>query len=158
MKTGLFSTAFLSLFLAASLPAKEANWTGNYTDKKYLNGQAVFQLNVLQEGEAITVDFDAVYNDGHGCAPQGNGPAKIVDENTPVHFHRHRRQRRDRHDQARGRRSDHFDQTNPRRRSTLHRFLPGRHPAKAGALAPMWEGPDATPLGGNGRPALAGVR
>jgi hypothetical protein len=82
MKTGSFSTAFLSLCLAASLPAKEANWTGNYTDKKYLNGQAVFQLNVLHEGEAITVDFDAVYNDGHGCAPQGNGPAKIVDENT----------------------------------------------------------------------------
>jgi len=63
-------------------PAKEANWTGNYTDKKYLDGQTVFQLNVLQEGEAITVDFDAVYNDGHGCAPQGNGPGKIVDENT----------------------------------------------------------------------------
>ena len=60
MKTGLFSTAFLSLFLAASLAAKEANWTGNYTDKKYLNGQAIFQLNVLQEGETITVDFDAV--------------------------------------------------------------------------------------------------
>jgi hypothetical protein len=36
----------------------------------------------LHEGETITVDFDAVYNDGHGCAPQGNGPAKVVDENT----------------------------------------------------------------------------
>jgi hypothetical protein len=81
MKAGLSATV-LCLCLAASLPAKEANWTGNYTDKKYFNGQAVFQLNVLQEGEAITVDFDAVRNDGHGCAPQGNGPAKIVDENT----------------------------------------------------------------------------
>jgi hypothetical protein len=36
----------------------------------------------LQDGETITVDFDAVYNDGHGCAPQGNGQAKIVVENT----------------------------------------------------------------------------
>lgn len=82
MKTGLFSAAFICLCLAASLPAKEANWTGNYTDKKYLNGQAIFQLNILQEGPQITVDFDAVYNDGHGCAPEGSGSAKAVDKNT----------------------------------------------------------------------------
>ena len=82
MKEESFSAAVLCLCFAASLSAKEANGTGNYTDKKYLNGQAVFQLNVLQEGETITVDFDAVYNDGHGCAPEGNGSAKIVDENT----------------------------------------------------------------------------
>ena len=81
MKTS-FAVLLLCLGLAALLPAKEASWTGNYTDKKYLNGQAVFQLNILQEGETITVDFDAVYNDGHGCAPQGNGPAKAVDKNT----------------------------------------------------------------------------
>jgi hypothetical protein len=82
MKPNLVSAAFVCLCFAASVPAKDANWTGNYTDKKYLNGQAVFQLNILQEGETITVDFDAVYNDGHGCAPQGNGPAKIVDKDT----------------------------------------------------------------------------
>jgi hypothetical protein len=40
MKAGLSATV-LCLFVATSLPAKEANWTGNYTDKKYLNGQAV---------------------------------------------------------------------------------------------------------------------
>jgi hypothetical protein len=83
MKAGLSATV-LCLCLAASLPAKEANWTDNYTDKKYLNGQAVFQLNVLRKGETITVDFDAVYNDGHGCAPQGNGPAKVVDKSARV--------------------------------------------------------------------------
>ena len=77
-----FAVLLLCLGLAVLLPAKEASWTGNYTDKKYLNGQAVFQLNILQEGETITVDFDAVYNDGHGCAPQGNGPAKVVDKDT----------------------------------------------------------------------------
>jgi hypothetical protein len=128
-------------------------------DKKYLDGQTVFQLNVLQEGEAITVDFDAVYNDGHGCAPQGNGPGKIVDENTlPFTF---------------------TDTANNAGTGTIKRlgdgviisikptrvadprctvFLQGRHPAKAGALAPMWEGPGATPSGGNGRPAPAGAR
>jgi len=44
--------------------------------------QAVFQLNILQEGGRITVDFDAVYNDGHGCAPEGNGPATIANKDT----------------------------------------------------------------------------
>ena len=82
MKTGLFSAVFFGLFLATILSAKEATWTGNYTDKKFLNGQAVFQLNILQEGATITVDFDAVYTDGHGCAPQGNGPATIVNNDT----------------------------------------------------------------------------
>ena len=72
----------LCLGLAAPVPAKEANWTGNYTDKKYFNSQAVFQLNILQEGETISVDFDAVYSDGHGCAPQGSGQAKVIDKNS----------------------------------------------------------------------------
>jgi hypothetical protein len=58
------------------------SWSGNYTEKKLLNGQAVFQLNILQEGAQISVDFDAAYNDGHGCAPQASGPAKAVDKNT----------------------------------------------------------------------------
>ncbi len=81
MKTSC-ATLLLCLGLAALSQAKEANWTGNYTDKRYLHGQAVFQLNILQEGATISVDFDAVYNDGHGCAPQGSGPAKVVDKNS----------------------------------------------------------------------------
>ncbi len=81
MKTSC-AVILVCLGLVALSQAKEANWTGNYTNKKYLNGQAVFQLNVLQEGETITIDFDAVYNDGHGCAPQGSGAAKVVDKNT----------------------------------------------------------------------------
>jgi hypothetical protein len=68
--------------LIVSSAAKEANWAGNYTDKKYLNGQAVFQLNILQEGDTISVDFDAVYNDGYGYAPQASGQAKVIDANT----------------------------------------------------------------------------
>jgi len=82
MKTALFSAVLLGLCLANFLSAKEASWTGNYTDEKYLNEQAVFQLSILQEGTTITVDFDAVYTDGHGCAPQGNGPATMVNNDT----------------------------------------------------------------------------
>jgi hypothetical protein len=40
MKQRLFFAVFFVLFFAAFLSAKEANWIGNYTDKKYLNGQA----------------------------------------------------------------------------------------------------------------------
>lgn len=78
-------TALLSAGLIHVLHSKEAEsagWAGNYTDKKFLKGQAVFQLNIAQEGGQISVDFDAVYNDGHGCAPEGSGPAKVIDKNT----------------------------------------------------------------------------
>ncbi|HEX4667152.1 MAG TPA: hypothetical protein VH207_11170 [Chthoniobacterales bacterium] len=82
MKTGLFTALLLGVVLAGSSLAAGESWTGSYTDKKFLNGQAVFQLNVVQEAETISVDFNGVYNDGHGCAPHGNGPAKVVDQNT----------------------------------------------------------------------------
>src|SRR5262249_10456997 len=81
MKIAIVSTLLLLLAVLIS-QAGEANWVGNYTDKKFLNGTAVFQLNILQEGNQISVDFDAVYSNGQGCAPQANGPAKIVDKNT----------------------------------------------------------------------------
>ena len=61
---------------------RERELGGIYTDKKFLNGQAVFQLNILQGGGQISIDFDAVYNDGHGCAPEANAMAKVVDKNT----------------------------------------------------------------------------
>jgi hypothetical protein len=61
--------------------AESANWAGNYTDKEFLKGQAVFQLNIIHEGGQISVDLDAVYNDGHGCAPQASAPAKVIDRN-----------------------------------------------------------------------------
>ena len=83
MKTGLFAALLLVVALVASSLAREASWPGNYTDKKYLGGQAVFQLNILQEGDNISIDFDAVYNGGHGCAPEASGPAKVVDQYTP---------------------------------------------------------------------------
>lgn len=78
-------TRSVLLFLVVSVAlafAKEPSWSGNYTDKKFLNGKAVFQLNIVEEGGQISVDFDAVYNDGHGCAPEGSGQAKVVGKDT----------------------------------------------------------------------------
>ena len=62
--------------------AAEPNWAGEYADKKFLNGQAVFQLSIQQSGNSIQVAFDAAYVDGHGAAPEGDGQAKITGANT----------------------------------------------------------------------------
>jgi hypothetical protein len=35
-------------------------------------------MRVEQSGNTIQISFDAVYNDGHGVAPEGQGPAKIT--------------------------------------------------------------------------------
>ena len=62
MKTGLFSAVFFSLFLATILSGKEATWTGNYTDKKYLNGQAVFQLALKDTGGSASPNSPSINN------------------------------------------------------------------------------------------------
>jgi hypothetical protein len=66
---------FSAMILAA---AETLNWAGEYSDKKFLNGKAVFQMSIEQSGNTIQVSFDAVYNDGHGAAPEGVGPGKTT--------------------------------------------------------------------------------
>ncbi len=39
-------------------------------------------MSIEQSGNTIQVSFDAVYSDGHGAAPEGQGPAKIKGKNT----------------------------------------------------------------------------
>jgi hypothetical protein len=46
----------------------EQNWAGEYVDKNFLNGKAVFQMSIEQSGNTIQVSFDAVYSDGQGPA------------------------------------------------------------------------------------------
>jgi hypothetical protein len=52
-------------------------WAGEFTDKNFLNGLAVFQMSIGQSGNAWHVAFDAVYKDGHGAAPEAEGPGKV---------------------------------------------------------------------------------
>lgn len=68
--------------IAFSAESTELNWTGEYADKNFLNGQAVFELSVSQSKNAIKIAFDAAYSDGHGAAPDGEGQAKITAKNT----------------------------------------------------------------------------
>ena len=35
-------------------------------------------MSIEQSGTAIQVSFDAVYNDGHGAAPEAHGPARVA--------------------------------------------------------------------------------
>jgi hypothetical protein len=76
------SACFVSIVLIATALSVEQNWAGEYVDKNFLNGKAVFQMSIEQSGNTIQVSFDAVYSDGHGAAPEGQGPAKIKGKNT----------------------------------------------------------------------------
>ena len=76
---------FISIMLdvtASNSPATEPNWTGEYADKNFLNGQAVFEMSVTQSGNTLQVAFDAAYADAHGAAPDGEGQRKITGKNT----------------------------------------------------------------------------
>lgn len=65
--------AFLFILAASALSAADAtSFTGEYADKKFLNGQAVFQLSLEQKGNTVDIFFAAGYNDGHGTAPEAN--------------------------------------------------------------------------------------
>jgi hypothetical protein len=57
--------------------AADSGWAGQYTDKKFLGGRAVFQLSIEQSGSAMQVSFDAAWVDAHGAAPEAEGPAKV---------------------------------------------------------------------------------
>ena len=73
----VLATSALVFRLSTAFAAEPAGWVGEYTDKKFLNGRAVFQLSIEQSGGAMQVSFDAAHNDGHGAAPEGQGPAKV---------------------------------------------------------------------------------
>jgi hypothetical protein len=73
------SLTALFLFAACLVvhAADSADWTGEYSDKNFLGGSAVFQLGIAQSGSGWQVTFDAVHKDAHGAAPEAEGPGKI---------------------------------------------------------------------------------
>jgi hypothetical protein len=80
MKTWRLPAVVAALFvfrLSSAFGAETASWAGEYSDKKFLNGRAVFQLSIEQSGGRMQVSFDAAWNDGHGAAPEAEGPAKV---------------------------------------------------------------------------------
>jgi hypothetical protein len=77
-RRALFAFA-LTLILAAHfcLARSGQDWTGQYTDKQFLGGRAVFQLTIEQSGNKMQVSFDAAWVDGHGAAPEAEGPGTV---------------------------------------------------------------------------------
>ena len=77
--------SFVSIALLAStvyaLSAGE-NFSGEYADKNFLNGQAVFQMSLEQSGDTVSVWFSAGYNDGHGAAPEADGTGTVTNKGT----------------------------------------------------------------------------
>ena len=66
------------LLVAIGLVAAEApTFAGEYADRKFLNGQAVFQMSLEQSGGVVSVWFSAGKNDGSGAAPEAQGTGKV---------------------------------------------------------------------------------
>jgi hypothetical protein len=76
----------LLFFAVATFVVAEAqNLTGEYADRNFLGGQAVFQMSLEQSGNAVSVWFSAGYNDGHGIQPVADGSGRISGKG-PVEF------------------------------------------------------------------------
>ena len=70
-------TAFV-LSAAITGAAEPSNFTGEYADKKFRNGQGVFQMSLEQSGNTVSVFFAAAYKDAHGAAPEADGSGKVT--------------------------------------------------------------------------------
>ena len=77
MKTAATIVVLGLLCLAASAP-DSTGWVGEYTNKKFLEGRAVFQMSIEQSGSGNHIRFDAAWNDGHAAAPEAEGPGKVA--------------------------------------------------------------------------------
>jgi len=89
MKTQIFlSTVIASLaspfllLVVSTLAADAPSFAGEYADKKFLNGKAVFQMSIEGSGNNIQVWFSAVNNDGQGAAPEATGTGKVTGKGT----------------------------------------------------------------------------
>jgi len=74
---------FTAIAFALSVMAAEApNFAGEYADKNFLKGQAVFQMSLEQSGNTVSVWFSAGYTDGHGAGPDADGSGKVTPKST----------------------------------------------------------------------------
>jgi hypothetical protein len=71
------SLILIVVLALVSIAASPPNFTGEFADRKFLDGQAVFELSVEQNGSTVSVFFTAVYSDGHGAAPEANATGEV---------------------------------------------------------------------------------
>ena len=71
------SAVILLATIGTTLTAGPAKFDGEFVDKKFLNGQGVFEFSVHQSSNALDIGFDAAYSDGHGATPDATGAGKV---------------------------------------------------------------------------------
>jgi len=71
------SVVILLVTTGTALSAGAAKFDGEFADKKFLNGQGVFEFSVHQSGNALEIGFDAAYSDGHGATPDATGAGQV---------------------------------------------------------------------------------
>ena len=76
------SLILLVTLAIVSIAAGPSNFTGEYADRNFLNGQATFQMSLEQSGNTVSVWFSAGYNDGHSIQPVADGSGKITGKGT----------------------------------------------------------------------------
>ena len=73
-----FLLSIIAVATAGKLFAAAAGmFDGEFVDKKFLNGQGVFEFSIQQSGNTLNIGFDAAYSDGHGAAPDATGAGKV---------------------------------------------------------------------------------
>jgi hypothetical protein len=77
MKRSPLIAALLTTLVGVALGAGSENFTGEFADKKFMNGQAVLQLSLEQTGNKVTIFFSGVRNDGQGAAPEINATGTV---------------------------------------------------------------------------------
>jgi len=83
MNLSPLTMSFFAIFLTACrVYAAADSFAGEYADKKFLNGQGVFQLSLEQNGKNVSIFFSAAHNDGHGAAPEADGKGEITSKGT----------------------------------------------------------------------------
>jgi hypothetical protein len=77
LRRALWLTLLTLGLSTSSIMADNANFGGEYANKKFLNGKAIFQMSLEQTGKTFSVWFSATYEDGHGAAPEAQGLGKV---------------------------------------------------------------------------------
>ena len=76
------AVSMLLILASSAFAAGVSSFAGEYADKSFLSGQAVFQMSIEQNGNAVVVWFSAGYNDGHGAGPQAGGKGRVTGNGT----------------------------------------------------------------------------
>jgi hypothetical protein len=76
---GVWISAVVTICVSA-LGGTPKSFSGEYGDRHFLHGQAVFQLSLEQTGDSVSVSFSAAHSDGGGAAPEANGKGEANGE------------------------------------------------------------------------------